>query len=319
MKRTLAIGLALLLACGSATAREVAKTPPRPVPLLWKACDADNCIYLLGSFHVLKASDYPLSNDVDAALAKSARVVFEISPTEMQDKNAAAMALFQAGVRMDGTTLDSDLSPAQQAKLAAWLGKHETGLAKSGLGNAALQRLKPWFVAILITQLEYQTAGMSPEYGLDEHMTKAAGDAGKQTQGLETVAEQVRILSGLSVKDQVQMLEESLDESGSTASEIAALHKAWRVGDAATLWKDMGAKLLHDYPDAYRVIDADRNARWLPRLASMLDTPGEKDTLVVVGSLHLLGPDGLVEGLKARGYNVERVCSACAAGNSHHD
>lgn len=313
MKRTLAIGLALLLSCGSAIARDAMKTPARPpVPLLWKACDADNCIYLLGSFHVLKASDYPLSKDVDEALAKSARVIFEISPAEMQDKNTAALALFRAGMRTDGSTLDSDLSPAQQSKLASWLDTHASTLAKSGLGNAALQRLKPWFVAILITQFEYQAAGMSPEYGLDDRMAKAADQVGKRTEGLETVSEQVRILSGLSAKDQVQMLEESLDESGSAAGEINALHKAWRAGDAGTLWKDMGAKLRDRYPEAYRIIDADRNARWLPRLQSMLDTPGEKDALVVVGSLHLLGPDGLVDGLKARGYLVERVCSACA-------
>ncbi|MGG6461289.1 TraB/GumN family protein [Solilutibacter silvestris] len=305
------LGLALLLSCGSALARDAAPATSRPVPLLWKACDADNCVYLLGSFHVLKASDYPLSNDVDAALAKSTKVVFEISPTEMQDKNAAAMALFKSGFRMDSTTLDNDLTPKQQAKFAAWAKKHEAELAKSGLSPEMLRRFKPWFVAIMITQLEYQAAGMSPEFGLDEHMSKAASDGGKQTLGLETVAEQVQFLSGLSQKDQVQMLEESLDDDGSTAGEIETLHKAWRAGDADALWNDMGLKMRDHYPDAYRAIDADRNAHWLPRLASMIDAPGEKDTLVVVGSLHLLGPDGLVEGLKARGYKVERVCSAC--------
>jgi uncharacterized protein YbaP (TraB family) len=34
---------------------------------------------------------------------------------------------------------------------------------------------------------------------------------------------------------------------------------------------------------------------------------------VVVGSLHLLGSDGLVEKLKAKGYKVERVCDGCEA------
>ena len=306
------LGLMLLLAWGSAMARDSAPATSRPVPLLWKACDADNCVYLLGSFHVLKASDYPLSNDVNAALAKASQVVFEISPSELQDKNAAAMALFKAGARMDGTTLDQDLTPQQQAGFVAWSKKHEAELAKSGLNSGILQRFKPWFVAIMITQLEYQAAGMSPEFGLDEHMSKAASDGGKQTLGLETVAEQVQFLSGLSQKDQVQMLEESLDEDGTAANEIDTLHAAWRAGDAEMLWKDMGQKMRAQYPDAYRAIDADRNAHWLPRLAAMLDTPGEQDALVVVGSLHLLGPDGLVEGLKARGYRVERVCSGCA-------
>ena len=38
---------------------------------------------------------------------------------------------------------------------------------------------------------------------------------------------------------------------------------------------------------------------------------GSGTTLVVVGTLHLLGSDGVVERLRARGYHVERICSAC--------
>ncbi len=306
------LGLALLFVSGSALAIDAAGKPPKsPVPLLWKACDADNCVWLLGSFHVLRKDDYPLSGDIDGALAKASKVVFEIDPAEMKDKTAAATALFTAGLRTDGSTLDQDLTPKQQARLKAWVDAHAGELAKAGLPGDLLQRLRPWLAAILVTQFEYQAAGMSPEFGLDEYMGKRAGEQGKTTLGLETISEQVRFLSGLAPKDQVQMLDESLDESGGTKGEITMLHQAWRAGDAARLWNEMGAKMRDRYPDAYRAIDADRNARWLPRLAAMLDAPGEKDALVVVGSLHMLGPDGLVEGLKARGYKVERVCSAC--------
>ena len=31
----------------------------------------------------------------------------------------------------------------------------------------------------------------------------------------------------------------------------------------------------------------------------------------MVGALHLLGSDGVVEKLRAKGYRVERVCAAC--------
>ena len=44
-----------------------AATANAPVPLLWKVSDADSSLYLLGSFHMLKAEDYPLSADIDAA------------------------------------------------------------------------------------------------------------------------------------------------------------------------------------------------------------------------------------------------------------
>ena len=48
-------------------ARPAAPVAASPVPLMWKVSDADNDLYLLGSFHMLRPGDYPLSKDVDAA------------------------------------------------------------------------------------------------------------------------------------------------------------------------------------------------------------------------------------------------------------
>ena len=48
----------------------------------------------------------------------------------------------------------------------------------------------------------------------------------------------------------------------------------------------------------------------MPLLEARLAAP-EGDTLALVGALHLLGEDGVVEKLRAKGYAVERICSAC--------
>ena len=65
-------------------------------------------------------------------------------------------------------------------------------------------------------------------------------------------------------------------------------------------------------PESYELINVARNARWLPIIQSMLDGSRTDDALIVVGSLHLLGEDGLVHALQRRGYRVERVCADCA-------
>ena len=54
-----------------------------------------------------------------------------------------------------------------------------------------------------------------------------------------------------------------------------------------------------------------RNDAWVTKLDRRLRDGHDDDTLVVVGSLHLLGDDGVVEKLRAKGYKVERICSAC--------
>ena len=59
-----------------------------------------------------------------------------------------------------------------------------------------------------------------------------------------------------------------------------------------------------------RRINVQRNDAWLPKLERTLAR--DDDALVVVGALHLLGEDGIVEKLRAKGYQVERICSACA-------
>src|SRR5690606_28179860 len=78
-----------------------------PVPLMWKVSDQDSSLYLLGSFHLLRPEDYPLSRDVDVALADAEKVVFEIPPEELGSP-MLGMQMGQAALRTDGTTLDSE-------------------------------------------------------------------------------------------------------------------------------------------------------------------------------------------------------------------
>ena len=59
-------------------------------PAIWKVSDADNRVYLLGSFHALKAEDYPLSESVMNAYADAERMAFEVAPHELQSADLAA-------------------------------------------------------------------------------------------------------------------------------------------------------------------------------------------------------------------------------------
>ena len=107
------------------------------------------------------------------------------------------------------------------------------------------------------------------------------------------------------------MLAEALQEASQGPTKTRELHEAWRAGDLERLRDGMAAEMKRDYPALYRRINVARNDAWVPKLQRMLDGETEDDTLVVVGALHLLGEDGLVEKLRAQGYRVERICSAC--------
>lgn len=288
----------------SGWARGTADAPAGPpVPLLWKVDGKGGTLYLLGSFHVLKPSDYPLSPEVMQAFAKADRLLFELPPAEAQSPQLAGRML-QVARRTDGRTLQDALDARTWQALSAYARRH-------GMSLEALQPLKPWFVALSISLAEMARQGMDPNAGLDHYLMQQAQSRGKPADGLERAEEQLTLLDGMTLTEQQQLLEEALDEA-ETTDQLRRLHAAWRNGDVQTLTTQMAEDMRRQYPALYQDINVERNARWVPRLENQLGK-GSGTTLVVVGALHLLGNDGVVERLRARGYHVERICSACAA------
>ncbi|MBO9716338.1 MAG: TraB/GumN family protein [Pseudoxanthomonas sp.] len=273
-----------------------------PVPLLWKVSDADNSVYLLGSFHVLTAGDYPLAADVDAAFADAESLAFELSPEEANSP-ALAQQMTLAAVRRHPGSLRQDLGPELWKRL-------DTYAAANGLPLAQLSTLEPWYVALAVSLVEMGKMGLDPALGLDRHFMDAAARAGKPVAGLELASEQIAVLAGMTPLEQKQMLAEALGQAEEGPDEYRDMHEAWRAGDAERLWTQMAAEMKRDYPALYRRINIERNDAWIPELEQRLARK-DGDTLVVVGALHLLGEDGVVEKLRARGYRVERICSAC--------
>lgn len=277
-----------------------------PAPALWRVSDADNSLYLLGSFHLLKPDDYPLSVTVQAAFDDAEAVLFELPPQEMGSP-ATAMAMSRAALRGDGTRLADEIGPELDAKLGAWATANSDALAKSGLSAPLLQHFEPWFVALLISNIEMAKLGLDPALGLDAHFVAEAAKAGKPGAGLETAASQIALLDGMGKAEQLQFLTEALQDSRDAKRQTEAMHAAWRRGDDRTMWREMGLEMRREYPALYRRINVERNDAWLPALQARLDAPGNDDTLVVVGALHLLGEDGVVAKLRAKGYKVERL------------
>lgn len=305
-----AVAAFLFAACATPAPAATAADAP-PVPLLWKVSDADNALYLLGSFHLLKPGDYPLSDDVEVALADAETLLFEISPEEMGSP-ALGAAMAQAAMRTDDTRLGDELTPEVAARLDAWLAANAASLQKMGMAPEALRIFEPWFAGLMISIVEMTNLGLDPELGLDMHLAEAARKADKPTAGLETGVQQIALFDGMGTQEQLQLLEEALGDAAESRRQIEQLHAAWRAGDVETLWTGMAADMRLEYPQLYRRINVERNDAWVPTLEARLGQPGDDDTLVVVGALHLLGDDGVVEKLRTLGYTVERICSACA-------
>lgn len=299
-RRLRVASLALALALPGAA---LADAGDPPVPLLWKAERGGNTVYLLGSLHVLQASDYPLHPAVDAAFDDAERLVFELDPLEVRSPALAAEMMRRARFE-GGATLMGSVPEAERAALGEALRRHQ-------LPPEMVDGMEPWFVGVMLALRAAMEAGFDPNLGLDGHLMQRGEAAGKPALGLERASDQFDALEAAPLEEQMASLRQSLEE-GDPAAQLRTLHAQWRAGDAVAL-EDSLLDELRALPATWEALNVERNQRWLPQVEAMLARGDDDDALVVVGALHLLGEEGLVEQLRARGFDVERVAGPAGA------
>ncbi|MEQ1909179.1 MAG: TraB/GumN family protein [Vicinamibacterales bacterium] len=264
---------------------------------LWKVTGPrGGTVYLAGSIHLLTSEYYPLAPAFDEAFVQSDLLVEEIDLGEMQAPEAQ-MQMLTRGMMPAGQTLESVLSASTLADVRA-------KVAELGLPLAPLQLFKPWSLSLTLQALEWQKAGLDPELGLDKHFYDRAKQAGKPVQGLETMDFQLGQFDGMPMPLQDRLLASTLKEMASTKDSVGALARAWKAGDVATI-EGLALDDLKAEPDMYQRLLVDRNRNWIPKLEALFARP--KPSFVIVGAAHLVGSDGLLSALRAKGYTVVQM------------
>jgi len=263
---------------------------------LWVVEGDAGAVYVLGSVHLLKSSDYPLPEAVIRAYEEADELFMELDLDDL-DVGAVTGEMLALGASGDGPKARDVLGED------GWARARKDGLAY-GLDLEILGDAEPWLVALMVYNLALAQAGYDPALGVDQHLAQRAVGDGKPIEGLESLAEQLALFDGLAPDVQRQMLEQTLDELEGLAGEAQTLVDAWRTGNLAALERAFTQDFA-DYPDLERRIVTDRNRSWLEAIEARLALPGT--ALVVVGALHTVGPEGLPALLEARGYRVDRL------------
>ena len=250
-------------------------------------------VYVAGSLHLLTREYYPLAPAFDQAFTQADLLVEELDLGDMQ-KPEAQMQMLTRGMMPAGQTLDAVLSPATLAQV-------REKVTELGLPLAPLQLFKPWSLALTLQGLEWQKAGLDPELGLDKHFYDRAKQAGKSVQGLETLDFQLAQFDGMSMPEQDRLLASTLKEMATTKESVESLAQAWKAGDAAAIERLTLADMKAE-PVVYQRLLVDRNRTWLPTIEALFSRPSP--ALVIVGAAHLVGSDGLLAQLRAKGYTV---------------
>ena len=161
-------------------------------------------------------------------------------------------------------------------------------------------KLKPFIAQTQAAAGRGRALGMSVEHGADSVLRRVADDMGKPVGGLELFEEQLGTLANIPTPAPLP----GFKAVQPAAISVTDLLKAWTIGDTGA-FSTMLAGFEVKAPVAYRMLIADRNARWGQWIANRLDRPGT--VFVAVGSGHLAGKDSVQQWLAARGIATTRV------------
>lgn len=264
-------------------------------PAMWTFADADTTIHLFGTVHLLRPETDWRSDAFEAAFTAADTLVLETDAISPEAQAKAQNLIQQYGLFTDGNTLTSVLSDEQKAQVAE-------AATTVGIPVAAFESLKPWLVSLQLGLTQIQKEGYDPNAGLEQVLTAEATASGKSFAYLETIEEQLAVLGGAPLEDQIDglILTALTIETGSVV--LDTLVEEWVDGDVAGLGAMVAEPAMIGGVEAYEALLVNRNANWVPQLKDMLDTPGVK--LVAVGAGHLVGPDSVVAMLRADGVTV---------------
>lgn len=263
---------------------------------VWKVTQGDSTLYLGGTCHVLRPSDFPLPPEFDAAYAAAGKVYFE---TDFDRARSPEMqqVLAQHGMFTDGRTLKDVLSPEAWATV-------EAHAAKRGLPVAQLQGMRPWLFALALSIMELQRMGVTQE-GVDAHYFAKARADGRPVGQLETFEQQVAFITGMAGDDPSAFIQQGLSDLDQVSVKMPQLFTAWRSGNLPELDRLMNEEIRMKFPELHRTLLVERNNAWMKKLDELLATPDVE--FVLVGAGHMSGDEGLVAQLRARGATIEQI------------
>lgn len=186
------------------------------------------------------------------------------------------------------TIIPADMSAANQQATEA--------------GPDGKRKLKPFIAQTKKVMDDSKSAGMSVDNGADMVLRRVAEDAGKTVIGLERFEDQLKTLSNIPAPPPAAAA--AAPPAAPAAVTVNDLLGAWKKGDTGA-FSTMLAGFEAKAPVAYRMLIADRNARWGQWIADRLDQPGT--VFVAVGSGHLAGRHSVQSWLANRGIATNRV------------
>jgi uncharacterized protein YbaP (TraB family) len=261
--------------------------------LLWEiSAPGMSPSFVFGTIHSEDPEVLRLATPVRKAFDAAQQVVVEA----LMDADAMAYSS-SAMLLMDGRLLADIIGQSLFKKVSS-------AIQSRGIPEVVLEHMKPWAAAVTLSMPASGTGEV-----LDMALYRQALEAGKQVYGLETIQEQLQIFDALSEKDQVSLLQDTIENFALIDAMHAELLAAWKQRDLdrllainAEAMEEDGDRQLAD--DIQQRLIIERNRRMAERMQPHLKAGG---AFVAIGALHLPGEEGVLNLLQRQGYTVRAV------------
>lgn len=255
--------------------------------------------YVFGSHHFSPISIVEES-DAMSYFKEAEQVVGEIDMTT--DPMAISMAL----QRFMMAPADSTLSVLLQGEdIEALNAQFVKWAPMPGMTLQMLDPLKPMAVSTMLAagmSMEVMP-GFDPSQQLDTYFMQKGLEEGKKIIALETPEYQGEVLfNSTPLSVQAEALIEMLKNPAESVESAKKLNKAYEKRDLNAMLEM--SKEDDQQPEFMENILHKRNAEWLKKLPSIIES---EPSFIVVGALHLAGPDGILQGLKEQGFQITPI------------
>jgi uncharacterized protein YbaP (TraB family) len=265
---------------------------------LWEVRKGKQVAWLLGTIHVGRPEFYPLPPSRLTQLQRADAIVLE---ADISDGSRAIAATQKYALYPEGTPgLEGRLTPELRQRI-------ESVLSRNQLDLAPMMRMKPWMLANVLALFEAAQAGYMPALSVESYLLRVAKTDSKPIFEFESIEQQFELFENAPWATQIAFLEEALKavESRGARRELNRIVQAWETADRASLERLLAEMRAQSSVGARFTVDTillGRHPQMVRKIETMM--ADGKAYVFAVGALHLVGPQGLVELLRARGYTL---------------
>jgi uncharacterized protein YbaP (TraB family) len=251
--------------------------------------------YLYGTIHIQDKRVFDFNDSLMPKLFECSTFAMEINMDSVDETKLMGMMFIE-----DGKTLE-DLYSKKDYKLIKKVFKK-----KMGFEITMFNTMKPFAIMTLMEASEMMkgkkedTARKNMKEEMDLYLAGMAKDSGKKVIGIETVDEQMAVVSKMPPSLLIEYLK-NIDKEDKETDKLIEAYRHEELDKVLEMLDDKKSPFGAEFNDE---ILTKRNHIMADRISNLIK---EKTIFIAIGAGHLPGKEGVIELLRKKGFNVRAV------------